>query len=54
MEQSTAPYVHLTADDLEVTSPTWAGVCIETVDAGELPCPIVRRPTAQSNRAAAT
>lgn len=43
MEQSKAPYVHLTADDLEVTSPTWAGVCIETVDAGELPCPIVRR-----------
>lgn len=44
MELSTAPYVHLTADDLEVTSPTWAEVCIETVDAGELPCPIIRRP----------
>lgn len=44
LKQSTAPYVHLTADDLEVTSPTWAAVCIETVDAGEMPCPIVRRP----------
>lgn len=44
MEASKAPYVHLTADDLEVTSPTWAGVCMETVDAGELPCPIVCRP----------
>jgi hypothetical protein len=41
---SKAPYVHLTADDLEVTSATWAGVCMETTDAGELPCPIVRRP----------
>jgi hypothetical protein len=40
MEASTAPYVHLTADDLEVTSPTWA----EASDRGLLPCPIVRRP----------
>jgi hypothetical protein len=44
MELSTAPYVHLTCDDLEVTSPTWAGACCETVDEGHLPCPIVHRP----------
>ena len=41
---STAPYVALSCDDLEMTSPTWAGVACETVDRGELPCPIVRRP----------
>jgi hypothetical protein len=44
MESSNAPYVHLTADDLEVTSDVWAGICVETVDEGLLPCPIVRRP----------
>lgn len=45
IELSTAPYVALTNDDCEITSPTWAGVCCETVDAGQLPCPIVRRPS---------
>lgn len=44
IERSTAPYVALTNDDCEITSPLWAGVCCETVDAGFLPCPIVRRP----------
>lgn len=44
MEISTAPYVHLSCDDLEVTSPDWAGACCETVDEGMLPCPIVYRP----------
>lgn len=44
MELSTAPYIHLSCDDLEVTSPTWAGVACETVDAGRLPCPVIRRP----------
>lgn len=44
LETSNAPYVHLTADDLEMTSPTWGAVCMETVDEGLLPCPIIRRP----------
>ena len=45
MELANSPYVHLTCDDLEITSPTWAGVCCETVDAGQLPCPVVYRPS---------
>ncbi len=44
IEQSTAPYIHLSGDDLEVTSPTWAGACVEAVDAGRLPCPVIHRP----------
>lgn len=44
MEKSTAPYIALSCDDLEVISPIWAAVCIEQVDAGNLPCPIVRKP----------
>jgi len=44
MKQSRAPYIHLTCDDLEMTNPMWGGVCVETVDAGQLPCPIVRCP----------
>ena len=44
LELSTAPYVHLGCDDLEIASPTWAGICCETVDQGQLPCPVVRRP----------
>lgn len=44
MELSTAPYVHLTCDDLELRSDTWAGACCESVDEGFLPCPIVYRP----------
>lgn len=44
MALSTAPYLALACDDLEVASPTWAGACCEVVDRGELPCPIVRRP----------
>lgn len=44
MELSNSPYVALTNDDCEITDPTWAGVCCETVDAGLLPCPVVHRP----------
>lgn len=44
LEQSTAPYVHLSCDDLEQTSRTWAGACVEATDYGKLPCPVVRRP----------
>src|SRR5688500_10079527 len=44
LELSTNPYVWLACDDLEVTSPLWAGACMETVDAGKLPCPFVKRP----------
>lgn len=44
MALSNAPYVHLTCDDLEMRSETWAGVCCETVDEGFLPCPVIYRP----------
>ncbi len=44
IELSTAPYIALGGDDLEVMGPTWAGVCCETVDDGLLPCPVVWRP----------
>jgi hypothetical protein len=41
---SDAPYVLLACDDQECVSPTWAQICIETVDKGNLPCPRVWRP----------
>jgi hypothetical protein len=44
IDQSSAPYVHLCCDDLEQVSPTWAETCIEITDAGQIPCPVVRRP----------
>lgn len=44
IEQSTASYVHLSCDDLEMVSPVWAGACVEVADSGRLPCPVVRRP----------
>ena len=44
MELSTAPYIALSCDDLELTSATWAGACCESADEGFLPCPIVYRP----------
>lgn len=44
LELSKAPYVHLSCDDLEVRSDSWAEACIESVDEGFLPCPIVYRP----------
>jgi hypothetical protein len=44
MELSSADYVHLSCDDLEIRSPDWAGACCESVDEGFLPCPIVYRP----------
>ena len=44
IEASTAPYIHLSCDDLEVTSSTWAGACVEVMDQGKLPCPVVSRP----------
>jgi hypothetical protein len=34
----------LSADDIECVSSNWAEVCIETVDAGDLPCPRVWQP----------
>lgn len=39
-----APHIHLSCDDLEITSPTWAGACMEATAKGLLPSPIVRRP----------
>src|SRR5688500_15419632 len=44
MEQSSALYLHLSCDDLECMNEDWAKVCIETVDKGKLPCPVVFRP----------
>jgi len=44
IEKTTAPYIALTCDDLEIISPIWAGACIEVCDSGRLPCPIIRRP----------
>lgn len=44
MEKSTAPYVHLSADDIEMVSHTWAAVCMESADKGRLPCPLVLNP----------
>lgn len=47
MELSTAPYVHLTCDDLELREDGWADACRETADEGYLPCPIVYRPNGE-------
>lgn len=44
MEKAQCDHIHLTCDDLEVTSPTWAGACMEAVANGKMPAPIVRRP----------
>lgn len=44
LELSNAPYVLLGCDDLEMTSPTWAGACVEATDRGHLPCPVIHRP----------
>ncbi len=41
---SRAPYVLLACDDQEAIAQDWAKVCIETVDAGFLPCPRVWKP----------
>lgn len=47
MSLSTAPYVHLTCDDLELRGEGWDEACIETADSGLLPCPIVYRPNGE-------
>lgn len=44
LERSSAPYVALVADDLQLASDTWVEVCIETVEKGLLPCPRVYQP----------
>jgi hypothetical protein len=44
LEDSTAPYVLLVADDIECASENWAEVCMETTDEGLLPCPRVWTP----------
>lgn len=44
IDLSTAPYVALSCDDLEVTSSTWAGACCEAADEGYIACPVVHRP----------
>lgn len=40
----TNPFIWLACDDLEVTSPTWAGACCDAVDDGKIPCPLIHRP----------
>lgn len=47
LEQSTAPYVHLAADDIEPCNPDWLQACIWAVDQGMLPCPVVWTPDGQ-------
>ena len=44
IEQGTAPYVHLTSDDVEITSDVWAQRCIEAADAGYIAAPTIYRP----------
>lgn len=44
MELSTAPYVHLSCDDLELREDGWLDACRESTDEGFLPCPVVYRP----------
>jgi glycosyltransferase involved in cell wall biosynthesis len=44
LQASDSPYVAMMADDLEIASPLWAEVCIDTVDRGFLPCPRVYLP----------
>lgn len=41
---SSAPYVLFACDDQECISPTFAQVCIETVEKGLIPCPRVWHP----------
>lgn len=42
--KSTAPYVHLSCDDLEIIDAGWAEACMEAADADKLACPVVYRP----------
>lgn len=44
MAEATAPYVHLSCDDLEVSEEGWAEACIRKVDEGKLPAPIIWTP----------
>jgi len=44
LRESDAEYVALVADDLEMTSDTWAGRCMSVADRGWLPCPRVWQP----------
>lgn len=43
-EQSTAPYVHLAADDIEPCNPNWLKACMDVADNDCLPCPVVWNP----------
>jgi uncharacterized protein (DUF736 family) len=44
MAKTSEPFVHLSCDDIEMASPTWAAACVEVASDGKLPAPIVRRP----------
>lgn len=46
IKQTTAPYIHLAADDIEPRNPNWAVACIDTLMV-ELPCPVVFNPAGQ-------
>lgn len=44
IKRSSGDYLMLSADDIEARSSNWIEPCIETVDAGYLPAPVVDRP----------
>lgn len=44
MKRSGADYILLTADDIEAQDDAWIEPCVEAVDDGYLPAPIVYRP----------
>jgi len=43
IQRSKADYLILCADDIEARMPAYE-VCVETIDAGYLPCPVIYRP----------
>lgn len=44
IKRSTAEYLMLCCDDIEADGDTWREACLETVDKGMLPAPVIRRP----------
>lgn len=44
IERGSAPYVHLSADDIEPCNENWLNACVQGADEGRLPCPVVWTP----------
>ena len=44
IKRSGADYLLLCCDDIEAADNLWMDACVETVDAGYLPAPVIRRP----------